>query len=96
MPSSHAFPRLILRGAAVAMIALLGASCGLKGALYLPDDKAQEVKRSENAKKLPFPVKRTPPTPAPGAEPAAPGTPPANSAPPTPDPDRSASPPPGT
>jgi predicted small lipoprotein YifL len=41
---------------------LLAAGCGLKGPLYRPDDKAQEVKRTENSKKLPFPVDDAPDT----------------------------------
>ena len=70
---------------------LLAAGCGLKGPLYRPDDKAQEVKRTENSKKLPFPVKRAPSTMPPTQTP-----PPGAATPPTVDPDRPATPPPGT
>lgn len=50
----------------VCSVALLSTGCGLKGPLYLPDDKAQAVKR-QNEKKLPFPVKQPANTSAPPA-----------------------------
>lgn len=80
--------------------ALLAAGCGLKGPLYRADDQAQEIKRTDNAKKLPFPIKRTPSTMPPTQTPLperGDGTPPPGATTPsTVDPDRPATPPPGT
>jgi predicted small lipoprotein YifL len=80
--------------ALIASISLLNTACGLKAPLYLPDEKEQEVAPSdtESAKRrvTPRPAPQAPKQDRIDADRSQSGpTPPA-------DPDRSATPPPGT
>ena len=86
-------PSRFIPGAAAVVLCLLTGACGLKGPLYLPDQKAQSIESTDG--------KRIPHLPAPQSQKKNRGTGSApigaTPAPPSPpDPDRSAAPPPGT